>query len=293
MASQTAGQETLTVAEEYQGLMVIFSENNIRIWSVSEDSSANVFIQTLQNTGTIAPRSVVSYGSNDVFYLSSSGIRSIKARDSSNAAYVSDVGTPIDTHIQEYMATLTQEQVSSATGIVEPIDGRFWVGIGNRIYVLSYFPNAKISAWSYYEVDFEIKNFAKVGNRVYVRGTENGTDFLYLYGGLDNNTFPAKNEDICTIELPYFSAGDPAGKKSLLGFDIVGINSWSVTMLPDPNNDQVEVDLGIATGVTYGEQRFGAQGITPLFALTLTCAEAGLATMSALAMHYDGTFDIG
>ena len=293
MASQTAGQETLTVAEEYQGLMVIFSENNIRIWSISEDSAANVFIQTLQNTGTIAPRSVIPYGANDVFYLAASGVRSIKARDASNAAYVSDVGTPIDTHIQEYMNTLTQEQVRDSIGMVEPIDGRFWIGIHKRIYVLSYFPSAKISAWSYYEVDFEIKNFAKVGNRIYVRGTDGGTDFLYLYGGLNNATYPGLNEDICLIELPYFSANDPAGNKDLLGFDIVGINSWNVDLHPDPNNDQIKVNLGTATGVTYGEPRFGVDAITPLFALTLTCNQAGPATMSALAMHYDGTFDSG
>lgn len=295
MASQTAGQETLTVAEEYQGLMVIFSENNIRIWSISEDSAANVFIQTLQNTGTIAPRSVVPYGSNDVFYLAASGIRSIKARDASNAAYVSDVGTPIDTHIRDYMQTLTEEQVRDAIGIVEPIDGRFWLGMYKRIYVLSYFPTAKISAWSYYDLDFEIKNFAKIGDQIYVRGREEGEDedFLYLHGGLGNNTYPGKNEDICTIELPYFSANDPAGNKTLLGFDIVGINSWDVTLLPDPKNDQVTVPLGKATGVTYGEPQFGINAVTPLFALTLTCSEAGPATMSALAMHYDGTFGSG
>lgn len=294
MASQTAGQETLTVAEEYQGLMVIFSENNIRIWSISEDSSANVFIQTLQNTGTIAPRSVIPYGANDVFYLAASGVRSIKARDASNAAYVSDVGTPIDTHIQEYMGTLTKEEVRDAIGIVEPIDGRFWLGIKNRIYVLSYFPSAKISAWSYYEVNFTIKNFAKVGDQIYVRGTDSdGIDYLYLHGGLNNETYPAKNEDVCLIELPYFSADDPAGNKHLLGFDIVGINSWKVDLLSDPNNDQVKTNLGTATGVTYGQPRFGVDGTTPLFALTITCSEAGPATMSALAMHYDGTFDIG
>lgn len=295
MASQIAGQETLTVAEEYQGLMVIFSQNNIRIWSVSEDSSANVFIQTLQNTGTIAPRSVIPYGSNDVFYLAASGIRSIKARDSSNAAYVSDVGTPIDTHIAEYLDTLTQEEAQNAIGMVEPVDGRFWMAIKNRIYTLSYFPSSKISGWSYYDVDFTIQNMTKRGNQIYVRGTDpdDGIDYLYIYGGLNNNTYPDKNEDICVIELPYLSANDPAGNKSLIGFDIVGINSWKVELLPDPNDDQVIVDLGIATGVTYGEPRFGVNSVTPLFALTLTCSEAGKATMSALAMHYNGTFETG
>ncbi len=293
MASQTAGQETLTVAQEYQGLMVVFSENNIRVWSISEDSTANVFLQTLQNTGTVAPDSVVPYGNNDVFYLDTSGIRSIKARDSSNSAYVSDVGTSIDTHIREYMDTLTEDEIAAAIGVVEPIDGRFWLGIKNRIYVLSYFPTAKISAWSYYEVDFTIKNFAKVGDRIYVRGTEGGIDYLYLYGGENNDVYPTVDEDIVEIELPFFSAKNPASFKELLGFDIIGINSWKVDILPDPSNETIIVGQGIATGTTYGKPRFASTGVTPLFAVNLTCSQAGPATLSALAMHYTGNFENG
>jgi hypothetical protein len=293
MASQSAGEETLTVAQEYQGLMAIFSQNNIRIWSISEDSTANVFLQTLQNTGTTAPGSVVPYGNNDVFYLDTSGIRSIKARDSSNAAYVSDVGTSIDTHIRAYMDTLTEEEIAAAVGVVEPIDGRFWLGIKNRIYVLSYFPAAKISAWSYYEVEFEVKHFAKVGSRIYVRGTEDGTDFLYLYGGASNDTYPGVDVDICLIELPYFSAENPASFKELLGFDIIGTNSWKVEILPDPANEATIVNQGIASGTTYGKPRYGVTGVSALFAVNLTCSAAGQATLSALAMHYAGTHEDG
>lgn len=294
MASQAAGEESLTVAQEYQGLMAIFSENNIRIWSISEDSAANVFLQTLQNTGTTAPGSVVPYGNNDVFYLDTSGVRSIKARDSSNAAYVSDVGTPIDTHIRAYMDTLTEEEIASAVGIVEPIEGRFWLGIKNRIYVLSYFPSAKISAWSFYEVDFTVKHFAKAGDRIYVRGEDSGgTDRLYLYGGESNNTYPDAGEDICVIELPYFDAENPAGFKDLIGFDIIGINDWVVEILPDPADETKKVSQGTASGTTYGKQRFGATGVTPLFAVNLTCSAAGQATLSALAMHYNGIFEDG
>ena len=50
----------------------------------------------MNNTGTIASKSVVAIGDSDVFYLSRSGIRSLKSRDSSNAAYVGDIGNPID-----------------------------------------------------------------------------------------------------------------------------------------------------------------------------------------------------
>lgn len=293
MASQTAGQERLTALQEYQGLMVIFSENNVRVWNISEDSDANAFIETLQNTGTIAPRSVIPYGNNDVFYLDTSGIRSIRARDSSNAAYVSDVGTDIDTHVREYLDTLTEQDAAKAIGVVEPIDGRFWLAIKNRIYVFSHFPSGQISAWSYYDTDFDIQDIAKVDKRIFVRGTENGVDYLYLYGGENGVTYGDKGEDIVSIELPFFSAQDPATEKVLQGFDIVGINNWKVEVLPDPNNLDVKVNHGVSTDTTYGDERFGATGVTPLFAVNLTCDEAGLATLSALAMHYESTDDGG
>jgi hypothetical protein len=287
MASQTGGQETLVVAEEYQGLMAIFSESNIRVWSISESSAANVFVQNLRNTGTIAPKSVVPYGNNDVFYLNNSGIRSIKARDSSNAAYVSDVGTNIDTHVRDFMDTLTEAEVARAFGIIEPISGRFWLAIDNRIYVLSYFPSAKISAWSFYEVDFTVKGFARIGERIYARGTDSeGDDYLYLYGGTNNDIYPSDGEDPVEIELPYFGANDPAGFKDLQGFDIVAINEWSVSILPDPDDETKIISAGTAVGTSYGKPKYGATGISPLFAVNLSCNKAGQATFSALAMHY-------
>lgn len=294
MASETAGEETLTATAEYQGLMAIFSENNIRIWSISEDSAANVYLQTLQNTGTVAPGSVISYGNNDVFYLAPTGIRSIKARDSSNAAYVSDVGTAIDTHVRAFLDTLTEAEIAAAVAIIEPLDGRYWIAIGTRIYVFSYFPSKKISAWSYYDLDITISHFARIGDRIYARGTDaSGDDGLYLYGGVNNNTYPGDDEDVVEIELPYITANNPAAFKQLLGFDIIAINEWKIEVLPDPSDDTVKVNHGIASGTTYGDPRFGMDGIGSSFGLNLTCRKAGLATMSALALHYSGNFEDG
>lgn len=294
MASETAGQETLTATAEYQGLMAIFSENNIRVWSIAEDSAANVYLQTLQNTGTVAPESVIAYGNNDVFYLAPTGIRSIKARDSSNSAYVSDVGTSIDTHVREFLGTLTEAEIALATAVIEPIDGRYWLAVGSRLYVFSYFPSKKISAWSYYDLDITITHFARIGDRIYARGTDAlGDDGLYLYGGVNNDSYPDDDEDIVEIEIPYLSANDPASFKQLQGFDIIATNEWKVEILPNPDDPTVKVSQGIAVGTTYGEPRYGTPGVTPLFAVNLTCRKAGSATLSALALHYNGKFEDG
>jgi len=287
MASETSGAELLTATAEYQGLMAVFSKNNIRIWSISEDSSENVFLQALQNTGTIAPNSVISYGNNDVFYLANTGIRSIKARDSSNSAFVSDVGTAIDTHVRDFLNTLTEAQQEAAVAIIEPLDGRYWIAVYNRIYVFSFFPSKKISAWSYYDLDITITHFARVNNRIYCRATKDGVDGLYLYGGVNNDSYPAVNVDPVLIELPFISAKNPASSKILTGFDILASNNWKVEILPDPNDLTVKTNQGIASKITYGTPRFAVPGEGSLFGINLTCSAAGPATLSALALHYN------
>lgn len=294
MGSESVGQETLTATAEYQGLMAIFSENNIRVWSISEDSSLNSYLQTIQNTGTVAPNSVVAYGNNDVFYLAQNGVRSIKARDSSNAAYVSDVGTAIDTHIRAYLDTLTEAQVAAATAIIEPVDGRYWLAVGTRVYVFSFFPSKKISGWSYYDLDITITHFAKVGDRIYARATDSGgDDGLYLYGGANNDTYPGDDEGVVEIELPYITANNPAAFKDLIGFDLIATNEWKVEILPDPAREDVKKNQGIAVGTTYGKQRFGATGVSSMFGVNLTCRKSGAATLSALALHYNDKFEDG
>jgi hypothetical protein len=298
MASETAGAETLVATAEYQGSMAVFSKNQIRIWNISEDSDENVPLQTLQNTGAIAQGSVIPYGNNDVFYLANSGIRSIKARDSSNAAYVSDVGTKIDSHVRDFINSLSESDIEAAVGIIEPVDGRYWLAIASdadkttRISVLSFFPSNKISAWSYYDLDVKITHLVRVADRIYARATdEDGNDGLYIYGGLANNTYPVDGVDPVVIELPFLSAKNPAGFKDLSGFDILASNQWQVDLLPDINNMNVIVSQGITSQSTYGSPKFGVQGTGSLYGINLTCSKAGPATLSALALHYNSIFE--
>jgi hypothetical protein len=85
-----------------------------RFGILDPDPLQNVEKQVLENIGTFAPKSVVPFGDIDVFFLSDSGIRSLRARDSSNQAGMSDVGTPIDEYLLDYLSTLTEERRRSA-----------------------------------------------------------------------------------------------------------------------------------------------------------------------------------
>lgn len=288
MSNQNEGNESLTAVQEYQTRMAIFSRSNIRIWNIDVDPANNAFQQTVQNTGTVAARSVLPYGNIDVFYLDDSGVRSLRARDSSNSPSVNDVGVAIDTFITEYLATLSETQVQRACAIIEPVDGRYWLAVGQRIFVFSYFPGSKINAWTYYDLSDEIgeddiSDMIRVGKRIYLRAG----DTIFLYGGDDNATYPDDDEIEAEIQFPFLAAGSPATFKGITGFDIGLSGVWHCYLLPDPANESVELDIGTFSKNTFSQPKNAIEMPTCMFALRFNCSRAGAAKVSNCAVHYN------
>lgn len=287
IANQNALSETLTAIQEYQGSLAIFSRDNITVYKTDVDPSLNIFQQSVPNTGTLSPRSVVPYGNIDVFYLDDSGIRSLRARDASNSPAVNDVGVSIDTFVRDYVATLTETQLARAMALIEPIDGRYLLAMGQRIFVFSYFPGSKINAWSYYDLGDEIGSdditeIARTGRKTYLRAG----DKIYLYGGNDGTTYPGDDEVECLAELPFLAASTPATMKGIGGFDIASEGSWGAYLLVDPNDETTELHIGDYSGITFQQPRGVVQHPCSVFAARLSCTTAGYASISSLAFHY-------
>lgn len=283
MSNQTSGSNTLTAVEPYQDKLAIFSRRVIQIWFMDTNPDNNINTQILYNTGTRAPRSVVAYGDLDVFYLSDTGVRSIRARDSTNSASVNDVGTPVDLFIAEYLKTLTEEQIVKAIGLVEPIDSRYMLAVGRRIFVFSYFPSKKISAWTYYEMDYDIDDFFAVDDRVYLRSGFN----LYLLGGVNNDAYGSNYK--VTAQLPFLTGGKPASYKQIHGVDMSSEGSWNFSMLVNPRNLSEKVECGALNGVTLTEANISAIGHFTHVAPTLTHMGVGYASLSNVAIHFQGS----
>lgn len=293
MGNQADGAEELIATAVYQGLLAIFARNSVQIWTIVEDEDSNAYSQTLSNTGTRAPRSVLSYGNNDVFYLHDSGVRSIRARDTTNTAYVTDAGTALDTFLQQYMATLSETQIAQAVAIMEPQDNRYWLALGQRIFVFSYFPGSKITAWSYYDVaddiGADITEFARIGRRIFARAG----DMVYVYGGLDGATYPDADVAPLIVETPFLSGKTPATIKNILGFDAAFDGTFDVRLLPAPNNEAVELRIGVLEGITFNAERDAIEVETAVAALKFTSKNDGQAGLANFALHYDGPHEAG
>lgn len=283
MASQSEGSERLVAANPYAGYVAIFSSRTIRIYDIESDATTNALFQTLDNTGTISARSVAGYGNTDVFYLDTTGIRSIRARDASNAAYVNDLGSPVDKHVQEWNRTAGAAAVANAVAAIEPTDNRYMLAIGGRIYVFSYFPSAQVAAWSYYEPGFNVSAFARDKSRLYARAV----DTVYVYGGMDGTTYPGDDETPVTIKLPFFSAQTPATFKEWTSYDIACKGEWSMKMLVDSKDESQTVNGGTIIDTTYAGPAQELVGRAPIISAEFTCRKGGEATFSSFIVHYD------
>jgi len=281
MNNQDGGAENLISIETYLDLLAIFARRTIQLWSVDPDPASNVQQQILRNTGTVAAASVVQFGDSDVIYLSDSGIRSLRARDASSAAAVNDIGTPIDELIVERMLTVGDATVADAIAVVEPIGGRYWLALGDIIYVHSNYPTSEISAWATYDPGFTIDAMAVSANKILVRSG----NLIYTYGGLTGVEYGSDYE--VSVELPFLDAGKPATSKLLESMDAVVEGEWSVFIGMDVSYPDAKDLIGRIDQPTFALGRLTAAGHGTHFGVKMTHMGEGPAKIGNLLLHYD------
>lgn len=280
LANNALGSEKLCSLANYQQNLAVFSERTVQIWFVDVDSGQNQQLQVLNNTGAVSPLSVIEFGDSDVFYLSESGIRSLRARDASNAAFTSDVGNAIDTIIIEEIRQ-NRLLARAAVGVMEPRDGRYMLAIGPKVYVFSYFPASKVSAWSVYEPGFSIEFWAIVGRKLYCRAG----DVLYLFGGNDGATY---DDSEVVVQLPYLDGRSPASFKLFKGIDMACEGQWAVYTATDPNNIAAQQQVATVFQTTYATGHVTLQDYSTCLAFRLVNNLSGPARIGNMVLHYDG-----
>lgn len=279
MTMQSGGVESLIALGIYQDLLAVFSARSTYLWRMNADPLLNQSVQALGNIGTIAPGSVVPYGDHDLFFLSNTGVRSLRARDSSNTASSVDIGTPIDKVIREHLVTLPEGAAERATAAIDPESGRYWLALGDRIYVFSHYPLYRIAAWSIYQAPAAVDAIATLDGRLYLRCG----DTIYLYGGQSNEEYDAST---VIVQLPFLDNEKPATSKSVTGFDVDCDGVWDAEMLVNPKDlsHVVPVANGIAE-MTYSSGNIGVSFEATHFAPRLTCESNGYARLSSIAVH--------
>jgi hypothetical protein len=280
MSNNSGGNEVLTAVALYQGNVASFSRRTVQIWSIDTDPANNRQGQVLSNTGALGQKSVISVGDIDVFYLSDSGVRSIRARDSSNSAVVNDVGTPIDNLVLADIAGLTETQKTNCAAVIEPNDGRYWLAIGNKIYVYSYFPSSQVAAWSTYSPGHSFTEFTTKDGKVYAKEGQ----YVYVYGGVSGSLYDSSPVEVV---LPYLDGGKPAHMKTLSGIDMTCEGEWAIEIGMDPVSPNARDLIATVSQPTFTLGRIQATGMGTHVGVRLTCNSAGYARLANLIAHID------
>lgn len=288
-ASNNLGiRDDITGIGVYQGKVAVFTRNDVQVWFVDPDPALNRLVQSIGNTGCIAPKSVTSFGSIDVFYLSDSGLRSLRARDASDAAFMADVGHPIDNFILEQFKDLTDEEKSRAIGLIDPSDGRYWLCIDNKIYVYSYFPGSSIAAWSTYDLGItdEIEMMQVVNGRIFIKTipNQNTNGKVYVYGGVNGHTY---DDCLVEVELPYLDGSKPATYKSIKGIDATVEGEWVVYLGFDHTNPTARDKIATLTQSTFALGKIDATGMGTHIGPRIVSQSNGYARLANFIVHYD------
>lgn len=290
MSSEASGSENLKAVAKYQQWVAVFGEQTTQIWYVDPDPALNKQAQVLGNTGTVAGRSVTQFGDADLFYLDESGVRSLRARDASNAAATSDIGVPVDTLLIEKLASMTPQERSDIKAVIEPRDGRYWLIMKDEIYVFSYFPGSKVSAWSVYTAstlvdgvltEFTIDDVAIFDRRIYVRSG----DLVYVYGGIGDVLEYDETEPL--VWQPFLDGETPTRQKDLSGIDVACLGEWQVSIGMQPNNLDAEDLIGTVFETTFNGDTLPAGGRSTHFSLRFRGKGDGPRRLGSAVIHYE------
>ncbi|MCY0148309.1 hypothetical protein OEG84_11455 [Hoeflea sp. G2-23] len=287
LSSYSSGAEELKALASYQGQVAVFAETGIQVWYVDPDPLLNRQTQELGNTGTVAANSVTQFGDNDLFYLDTSGCRSLRARDASNAASTTDIGSAIDTLISAKVSALSAAELEQVSGLIAPGDSRFWLVMKDVIYVFTYFPSAKVSAWTQYStVDdsgeaFTAEQALAYGRKVYIRGGNS----IYVYGGLGSGTTYDSTEAVA--RTPYLDADWPTRKKGFQGIDAALRGQWSVYAGHEPEDTNAKDKIAVLDHTTFTQQRISYNHSATHISLTFKSKGVGPHKLGACVIHHD------
>lgn len=205
--------------------VAFLTENEIQVWDIGNDETQNALRQSIVNTGTEFEKGFTPYGDVDGFYLSASGIRSLKGTNSTNTLNVSDPGLPIDP------LYLTKIDAAVAAGrdiitIIEPKDNGLFIFLGDEAFAFSFFYGSKVSAWSRFTFPRNITEARVFKKTIVVRATDptDGSERLAYYGGKTADVYDNSVE--AELQLAVMDAETASLRKTWTETELLTFGTW-------------------------------------------------------------------
>lgn len=278
--TQSAGEDNLSAAPFLEELAVL-ARKCIQIFHVEAEDINNRRVQTFKHVGIDARRAREQFRGTDLFFLER--VRGVQAIVPSGTeqqfAKIEDVGLPIKKFLRAYQDTLTADVIERAIALVEPSEARFWLVLGERVFVYSWHPQDDIQGWTYFEPGFQITDYAIKNGRLYLRSGNT----IYLYGGDDDDQYPASG--VGEITFAAFRASAPERVKAFSSVDFGAEGTWDARIYAG-ERDTVGRPIATITQQTFDDAVIGMQELGPNPILKMTRRTAGYARVCQLVVNY-------
>ncbi|MEN5115845.1 hypothetical protein ABE488_00710 [Luteimonas sp. TWI662] len=232
---QQANANDMAVLGMYRGNLVAFNASSFQMWQIDPDPEAMAILDQMDGIGSSWPQAAQAV-SNDLFYLSQLGVRTVGIANAAENLAAGDVGMPID--------ELVRADIAAGGRVLStyyPGAGQFWLAFARdgrtSVHVYSMARAGQMGAWSRYEFPFAVEAFAQLGDDLYVR---HGDQISVV-------SEAATHDEVAGVALrfpgvvwwPWLDFGTPGVTKMLEGFDYVGTGQGpSISIGYDQRSDQ-------------------------------------------------------
>ncbi len=286
LSAQDADSTNLAALEVYYDKMAIFSRLSTQFWFLDPDPSKNQFVQLLRQTGVVSSNGLTQFGSGDVMYLSTYGVRSLRVQNLTQTAGVTDIGTPIDEPMHELMqANYGTQYFPSAQILIQPRVGRMWVILPDRAFILSTFQEPAITALSMYDFPADVTMAVVATPMIILRTVDNK---LYRFGGEFSDTY---DNSLKEAILPAISCDNPIAMKRFHSFDVGAEGTWTMSVGLDPNNEDTEEEVATFTGTTFMNNEMTMPGDSTHISLRFRSTDARKVKLGNAVVVFDSGDD--
>lgn len=162
---QKGSDNALALGQYKEKNLVVFFADGSQLWSVDPDPANHAFTQSLPGVHTRYHRSIALLY-QDMYMLTDFGFRSISESVLTNSQSEIDVGSPIDSVVQD---DLPQTPTVTPKAKFSPSLGQYLCVIDKTIYAFTISKTAKITAWSEYALPWNIDDWTLLDSQIFLR----------------------------------------------------------------------------------------------------------------------------
>jgi len=221
---QQYGANPVAAMGLYRSNLVVFNAEAFQMWQIDEDPQNMALLDAIPIGST--RHHAVTPVSNDLFFLSSQGVRTVGIAGASTNLQTGDVGMPIDTLVQAAVAAADAAGVEMM-GLYYPAAGQYWLifpdpdADTSQVFVYTMTKLGGVGAWSRYVFPYAITDWAVKGDDLFLRSANKvfRVNDALLGDRLEAESDPVPFEGL--IQWPWLDFGQPGANKMMIGFDMV------------------------------------------------------------------------